>query len=461
MSPPRPTDALGATGGSEAGRAPGIGDPPVCASALGAKIQQWLEQQRDQTVALLTQLVRAESTQGHEREAQRVVAEHLQLLGLEVDVWEPDGDSLALDPFFCSPRTDFAGSPNVVGIWRGSGGGRSMILNGHVDVVPVGDEGQWTRDPWGGEVDGGRLYGRGSTDMKGGNVSLLLAVAALKSLGMGLRGDVIVQSVVEEESGGAGTLAAARRGYRADAALVPEPTGMRIFPKQQGSLWFRLTVTGRAAHGGTRYEGVSAIEKAQAVLACLSRLEADRNALIDDPLFAGIPIPVPINVGSIKGGDWPSTVPDKVVVEGRLGVMPGETMEHAQTDLAEALALLANADPWFAKHPVALEWFGARWLPGDIDPDSELVRLLSARFSEVIGADPVIAASPWGTDAGLLSAAAQTPSVVFGPGTTAVAHYADEYVEIDRVLQVAAIVALTLVDWCGVERADSTSVRTG
>lgn len=418
--------------------------------ALGARIQQWLEQQRDQTVALLTQLVRAESTQGHEREAQRVVAEHLQLLGLEVDVWEPDGQALALDPFFCSPRTDFAGSPNVVGVWRGSGGGRSMILNGHVDVVPVGDETQWTRDPWGGEVEDGRLYGRGATDMKGGNVSLLLAVAALRSLGVILRGDVIVQSVVEEESGGAGTLAAARRGYRADGALVPEPTGMRIIPKQQGSLWFRLTVTGRAAHGGTRYEGVSAIEKAQIVLDCLSQLETDRNARIDDPLFAGIPIPVPINVGSITGGDWPSTVPDRVIVEGRLGVMPGETMEHAQTDLAVALSLLADADPWIAKHPVTLEWFGARWLPGDIDPDSELVRLLSARFSEVTGADPVIAASPWGTDAGLLSAAALTPSVVFGPGTTAVAHYADEYVEIDRVLQVAAIVALTLVDWCGV-----------
>ena len=394
--------------------------------------------------------MRAESTQGHEREAQSVVAEHLQLLGLEVDVWEPDGQALALDPFFCSPRTDFAGSPNVVGVWKESGGGRSMILNGHVDVVPVGDETQWTHDPWGGEVEDGRLYGRGATDMKGGNVSLLLAVGALRSLGVILRGDVIVQSVVEEESGGAGTLAAARRGYRADGALVPEPTGMRIFPKQQGSLWFRLTVTGRAAHGGTRYEGVSAIEKAQTVLACLSQLETDRNARIDDPLFAGIPIPVPINVGSITGGDWPSTVP-RVIVEGRLGVLPGETMKHAQTDLAAALALLADSDPWIAKHPVTLEWFGARWLPGNIHPDSELVRLLSARFSEVIGADPVIAASPWGTDAGLLSAAALTPSVVFGPGTTAVAHYADEYVEIDRVLQVAAIIALTLVDWCGTE----------
>lgn len=464
MSPNHPADDVAAVGGAAGASSAPLFDTlgsegrdsalDMGASGgapnVGAKIQRWLHDQRDQAVALLAQLVRAESTQGHEREAQRIVAEHLQLLGLEVDVWEPDGAALALDPFFCSPRTDFEGSPNVVGVWRGSGGGRSMILNGHVDMVPVGDEAQWTRDPWGGEVENGRLYGRGSTDMKGGNVSLLLAVAALKSLGVVLRGDVILQSVVEEESGGAGTLAAARRGYRADAALVPEPTGMRIFPKQQGSLWFRLTVTGRAAHGGTRYEGVSAIEKTQTVLASLSQLETDRNARINDPLFAGMPIPVPINVGSIRGGDWPSTVPDRVVLEGRLGVMPGETMEAAQTEMAHTLALLADADPWFAEHPVVPEWFGARWLPGDIDPDSEIVRLLAARYRDIVGAAPVIAASPWGTDAGLLGAAAQTPSVVFGPGTTAVAHYADEYVEIDRVLQVAAIVALTLADWCGI-----------
>ncbi len=411
-------------------------------------VEGWLEEQRDHAITLLRKLVQAQSTQGHERSAQHIVAEHLRLLGLDVDVWEPDGGALSFDPYFCSPRTDFAGSPNVVGVWKGVGGGRSMILNGHVDVVPVGDRGRWARDPWAGEVHGGRLYGRGATDMKGGNVSLLLAVAALKSLGVRLRGDVIVQSVVDEESGGAGTLAAVRRGYRADAALIPEPTGMRIFPKQQGSLWFRLVIAGCAAHGGTRYEGVSAIEKTQPVLAVLARLEAERNGQIDDPLYDGTPIPVPINVGSIRGGHWPSMVPDRVTLEGRLGVLPGEPMEEAQSDMAAALASLAAIDPWFVEHPVDLEWFGARWLPGDLDPESELVRTLSERYCELLGEEPVIAASPWGTDAGLLAAVGGTPCVVFGPGTTAAAHYADEYVEIDRVLQVAAIVALTLIDWC-------------
>lgn len=417
---------------------------------LRDQVTAWLQERREDAIDLLRRLVQAQSTQGHERAAQQIVAEHLRMLGLEVDVWEPDGPTLSHDPYFCSPRTDFGGSPNVVGVWKGVGGGRSMILNGHVDVVPVGDVSRWTRDPWAGDVDGGRLYGRGATDMKGGNVSLLLAVAALKSLNVRLLGDVIVESVVDEESGGAGTLAAVRRGYTADAALVPEPTGMRIFPKQQGSLWFRLTVAGRAAHGGTRYEGVSAIEKTQPVLAALARLESERNTRIDDPLYAGTPIPVPVNVGSIKGGDWPSMVPDRVALEGRLGVIPGEAVEAAQADMTAAMAALAGTDPWFAEHPVVIEWFGARWLPGDLDPESDLVRTLSARYRDVLGEDPVIAASPWGTDAGLLAAAGGTPGVVFGPGATAAAHYADEYVEIDRVLEVAAIVALTLIDWCEV-----------
>ncbi len=445
MNPVDPTSPPPPSGGPT----PPTGEwaPPL---DLRDPVKRWLDEQRDDAIDLLRRLVQAESTQGHERAAQQIVAEHLRILGLEVDVWEPDGPTLADDPHFCSPRTDFDGSPNVVGVWKGSGGGRSMILNGHVDVVPVGDPSQWTRDPWAADVDEGRLYGRGASDMKGGNVSLLLAVAALRSLGVRLRGDVIVQSVVDEESGGAGTLAAIRRGYTADAALVPEPTGMRIFPKQQGSLWFRLTVTGRAAHGGTRYEGVSAIEKTLPVLATLGRLETERNARIDDPLYAGTPIPVPVNVGSIKGGEWPSMVPDRVTLEGRLGVIPGEPVEAAQAEMAASLGALADTDSWFAEHPVTLEWFGARWLPGDVDPDSDFMRVLSARYRDVLGEDPVIAASPWGTDAGLLAAVGHTPGVVFGPGTTAVAHYADEYVEIDRVLEVAAIVALTLADWCGV-----------
>ena len=153
-----------------------------------------------------------------------------------------------------------------MGVWKGSGNGRSIILNGHIDVVPEGNLNDWEHDPYSGVVRDGRLYGRGSTDMKGGTVSLLLAMEAIKMSGIKLKGDVIFQSVIEEESGGAGTLAAVLRGYRADGAIIPEPSSMKIFPKQQGSIWYRITVKGKSAHGGTRYEGVSAIEKMNIVI---------------------------------------------------------------------------------------------------------------------------------------------------------------------------------------------------
>lgn len=226
------------------------------------RINQWIEDHREEGTNLLQKMVQAPSTQGNEAGAQAIVAQKLQEMGLQIDSWEPDGGELKKHSYFYSPRSEFSNSPNVVGIMKGTGGGRSIILNGHIDVVPDGDRDQWDDDPYSGAIKNGRMFGRGVTDMKGGNVSLILAMQALKENGIQLKGDVIFQSVIEEESGGAGTLAAVLRGYKADAALIPEPTNMRIFPKQQGSMWFRIHVKGRSAHGGTRYEGVSAIEKA-------------------------------------------------------------------------------------------------------------------------------------------------------------------------------------------------------
>ncbi len=224
-------------------------------------IKEWLGKNKGNAVKLLRKLIQERSIQGRESSAQAVVIEACRELGLEIDIWEPDIKEMSAHVNFVSTRDTFEDSPNVVAIWRGTGGGRSIILNGHIDVVPEGDILQWDCDPYEGKVQDGKVYGRGSTDMKGGNVSLLLAINALKSIGVKLKGDVIFQSVIEEESGGAGTLAAILRGYSADAVLIPEPTNMKIFPKQQGSMWFRVKVKGKSAHGGTRYEGVSALRK--------------------------------------------------------------------------------------------------------------------------------------------------------------------------------------------------------
>jgi len=413
------------------------------------RIRAQIAQERGATVALLQEWVQERSVQGEERSIQEKIAAHLTAMGLEVDMWVMEGEELLNHPYFVSPRNQFANSPNVVGVWKGTGGGRSMILNGHVDVVPAGDEKQWEASPFSGAVIDGKLYGRGSTDMKGGNMAALLAIDTLQALGVRLKGDVIFQSVVEEESGGAGTLSTILRGYRADAAIVPEPTNLKIFPKQQGSMWFRLRVKGRSAHGGTRYEGVSAIEKSMIVVKAIAELEQSRNERITDPLYEKLPIPVPINIGVIEGGKWPSSVADLVKLEGRMGVAPGEEMESAKAEMEAALRQMAQQDPWFAEHPVELEWYGARWVPGEVSEEHPLMGLLSEAYRTVCGSDPVIEASPWGTDGGLLTKLAETPAIVFGPGVTQVAHYPNEYIELDAVFQCAEILALTLIEWCG------------
>jgi len=413
------------------------------------RIREQLQKEREEAILLLQEWVRHPSEPDKERSIQESIAKRLAAMGLEVDLWVMGGDELLKHPYFVSTRNTFENSPNVVGVWKGTGGGRSIILNGHVDVVPPGDETQWTYPPFSGEIVDGKLYGRGATDMKGGNLSALLAIQVLQALGVKLKGDVIFQSVVEEESGGAGTLATILRGYKADAALIPEPTNMRIFPKQQGSKWFRLTVKGRSAHGGTRYEGVSAIEKSMKVVEAVRRLEEERNKRITDPLYEKVPIPIPINIGVIEGGKWPSSVCDLVKLEGRMGVSPWETVSEARAEMEEAMKRLADEDPWFAEHPVEVEWFGAQWVPGSVEMDHPLMEILQRQFVAVTGKPAVVEASPWGTDGGLLTLLADTPAIVVGPGVTSVAHYPDEYIVLEDVFRCAEIYALTLIEWCG------------
>lgn len=414
------------------------------------RIKQWIKENRARGARLLQILVRENSTRGNESSTQAIIIEKCRQLGLTLDIWEIGGGGLKSHPAYCCDREDFDGNPNLVAVLKGTGGGKSMILNGHIDVVPVGNESSWKHDPFSGTIECGKLYGRGATDMKGGNTALLMAIESLIASGIKLKGDVIFQSVIEEESGGAGTLAAVLRGYHADGAIIPEPTNLKIFPKQQGSMWFRITVKGRAAHGGTRYKGVSAIEKALLVIQRLQELEKDRNARITDPLFEKIPIPIPINIGKLSSGEWPSSVPDTAIIEGRMGVSPEETIQSAQEEMENYLCGLSEQDEWLQENRLKLEWFGGRWLPGSLENDHPLITELTKSFREVQGDSPIIEASPWGTDGGILSTIGNTPVVVFGPGITETAHDANEHIVLEEMFVASEIIALTLLKWCEV-----------
>ncbi|MFB7140462.1 peptidase [Gottfriedia sp. NPDC056225] len=418
---------------------------------LKTKINEYITKNKSKAIELLQDLVREKSVSGNEASAQTIVTNYLQNLGLEIDKWEPSIDELNKSSYFISERSSFKNSPNIVATLKGTGNGRSIILNGHIDVVPEGEISSWDCQPYSGDIVGNRLYGRGTTDMKGGNVSALLAIEAIKKSKIRLKGDVYFQSVIEEESGGAGTLAAILRGYVADAVLIPEPTKTKIFPKQQGSIWFRVNVKGKVAHGGTRYEGVSAIEKSILVINHINQLEKVRNLrLLDDPLYKNVPIPIPINIGKIKGGTWPSSVSDLVTLEGRLGVSPNEKIEEAKLELKKWLKTLSLIDDWFTEHPVEVEFFGASWLPGSIDLQHPFMESLKKSFQQVYNKEPIIEASPWGTDGGLFTQVKQIPTIVFGPGETKVAHYPNEYIDLDEMFRCAEVIANTLLDWCGV-----------
>jgi acetylornithine deacetylase len=414
------------------------------------KVRSYITENRIRGTRLLQKLVQEASTRGNESGAQAVIIEKCRELGLEMDIWEIERNELAANPAFCSDREEFKGNPNAIGILRGTGGGKSMILNGHIDVVPAGNPNDWDRDPFSGHIECGKLYGRGSTDMKGGTAALLMAIEAIINSGIKLKGDVIFQSVIEEESGGAGTLAAVLRGYKADGAIIPEPTNLKVFPKQQGSMWFRISVKGKGAHGGTRYEGVNAIEKAMLVIDRLRVLESERNDRITDPFFQSIPIPIPINIGKLHSGDWPSSVPDLAIIEGRMGVAPNETQENAKSEMQNALSSLGEVDPWLKENRPELEWFGASWLPGDLDPEHDLITSLTDSFQNVKNSLPLIEASPWATDGGILSKIGGVPVAVFGPGVTETAHQANEYIKLEDVFDTAEIIALTLLKWCGI-----------
>lgn len=406
----------------------------------------------DGLVDALCDLISIESTGGRESPAQEHVAGLMREMGMEVDAWELDLDALSRDPAFCvEVERDHA--VGIVGR-TGAGRGRTLVLNGHVDVVPAGDLERWSSPPWRGTVRDGRVYGRGSADMKGGLCCALFAVRALRDAGVRPLGSVLVQSVVGEEEGGLGTLAAVRRGHTGDAAIVLEPTQLVVAPAQAGAFNFRVTVPGLAAHGALRGEGVSPIEKFLPLYRALQELERRRNARPRHPLFADQELPYALCVGTVHAGIWASTVPETLTFEGRLGIAVDEDPAAARQELAEALAEVARADPWLRDHPPILEWWGGQFAPAVIPADHPIVTVVSDACRDATGERPPVSGMPYGADMRLLVNEGGTPTILFGPGDVRRAHAPDEFVPIDELAAATRTLALTMLRFCGVERAD-------
>jgi len=285
--------------------------------------------------------------------------------------------------------------------------------------------------------------------MKGTKASFFVALKAIQELGIKLKGDLIIQSVIEEETGSAGTLACILKGYRADAAILPEPSGFKICPAQQGSTWFRVSIPGKAAHGGKRYQGVSAIDKTYPILGAIAELEKHRNEKYASPLYAVNPTPFTINIGIIQGGDWPSSVPEQVKVEGRMGIPPGEKIQDGREMFEFWVSRAAEVDAWLRGHKPTVEWFGASWGSSQIEPNHPIVQAAQSSYRKIRNKDTSIEGTPWATDCRILTEFADTPAIVFGPGTTA--HCVDEFMPVQDLMDYSKMLSCIILDWCDCE----------
>lgn len=404
----------------------------------------------DGMLAYLCELVAVRSLSGQETAAQEHVAAQMARIGLDVDVWELDFEALSQHPAYCV-EVERAHGLGVVGS-MGEGNGRSLIFNGHVDVVPPGELANWSYPPWEGTLANGRVYGRGALDMKGGLCCALFAAKAIQDAGVRLKGKLMIDSVIGEEDGGVGALATVVRGYKADGAVIMEPTELMVAPAQAGALNFRITVPGYAAHGCMREEGVSAIEKFIPLYQALMALEKERNRNINNPLFANYELPYALCVGTIQAGNWASTVAERLTFEGRFGIAVGEEIHYARRLFEATVAQAAQADPWLRDHPPTVEWWGGQFASASIPVDHPIVSTVRHAFQQVTGTPAHLQGMTYGADMRLLVNQGGTPTLLFGPGDVRKAHQPDEYVPIDDLVTTVRTLALTALRFCGVEQ---------
>jgi acetylornithine deacetylase len=403
---------------------------------------------------LLAELVSAPTLLGDEAPGQEIMRRAFDALGLQPFDVPLDPAALARHPAGAPFGWDVAGKANVLADWEpaGAADGRSLILNGHVDVVSPAPVSLWSGDPYEARVDGDWMYGRGAGDMKAGLAAMVGAVRGLRRLGLAPRGRVQLQSVVEEECTGNGALACVLAGHTADAAILTEPTQHAIWHAQVGVLWFQVRVIGAPAHAGLAGDqGVNAIEASYAVIEALRGLEAELNAA-PPPLFAAHPHPINLNVGMIRGGDWPSTVAGECVTHVRLATYPGERIADLKTCVEETVAAVAASRPELAGQQVDVRYEGFQCEGYELGPDAPLITALTEACTRATGHAPPLVASTATTDARTFHLYGETPAVCFGP-LAENEHGVDERVHLPSVTATAQAIAVFVADWCGVTEA--------
>ncbi len=437
-------------------------DPvPATLTSLEARVRDHIADREPVLVALLQRLIgfdtasREPLVSGGEIPAlQAFLAERLERRGAAIVLAEPDAATVAGHPYVPEGFT-FAGRPQLAATFPGAGGGQRLLLNGHVDVVAPGPRADWSCDPFAGEVRDGLVHGRGACDMKGGIAAMVIAVESLRELGIRLAGDVIVNTVSEEETTGAGGLAAART-LRADAAIVPEPTGLTVCAGCRGSLLAAVTVEGRAGHAGIppapheQGGAVNAIDKARLVLDAIDRLNERWAAAPPHRRLA----PAHCVPTAIHGGEWIVSHPAGCRIECHLEFLPEQTDAGgwgavARREFEAAVQQVAEEDGWLRRHPPRVEWLLGGVPSAEVGDDEPIVRTLLGVQRDLATGAPAGGFDNW-SDAATLIREAGIPSVNYGPGDIRLAHTAREHVPVAELVACAQGIALTAMRFCGV-----------
>ncbi|MCX8052905.1 MAG: ArgE/DapE family deacylase [Armatimonadetes bacterium] len=410
---------------------------------MSDKIKQAIENNAEEAREFLKSMIRFESTPGNERSVAEYVKDGFMRTGCEVEL-TPVPQEIVKDPeySFSDQSLEYEGRANVVAIRRGIGGGRSVILQSHLDVVPAGD---WAEafTP----VDNGDfIVGRGAADAKGQISTIWLVMKALNDLGFSLKGNIEAQAVIEEEVGGNGALALIRQGHRADAVIVLEGSELHIHPANRGAIWFRIELEGLPTHMGRKTEGISAVDLSVKVINAL--YDYEKTIIADSanyPGFERYASPVQVNIGILHAGSWPSQVAANAVIEGGVGFLPNRSMEQVKKEVKETIDQIDDA--WLRDH-YKLSFPKLHNDSYEIPYDHPAVLALekatqeSGICSETFG---------WNVscDARLYAKVGGMPTIVFGPGSVSEAHARGEKIAMSDIKKAAEAIVRFVVDWCG------------
>lgn len=419
---------------------------------IEGKITDSIDNFADDILDFTSRLVAEPSILGDEASALEVMEAELSKLSFDPVQVPIDPVKLAQHPGFAPVPWSYEGRYNVAARREASAeGGRSVIFNGHLDVVSPEPVKLWDRDPYEPVEQDGWLYGRGAGDMKSGVAAMTYAVHALEKAGFGFKAPVTIEAVIEEECGGNGALACVAAGHDAEAVLIPEPIGLAILTAQLGVMWFKVSLTGVPRHVYEAQAGVNAIEKCIPLIAALRNLEAEMNQETH-PVYQDIAHPINLNIGVIQGGDWPSTVPAAAEFHCRLSFFPRATFDQTRQRIIDTIDRATQQDPWLAENQPKVDFYGFRSQGHVAERNQPAFNTLNDCHREMFERDAENSISTATTDVRAYHHYATAQATCYGPEAENI-HAANERVKIDSVIDTAKVYALFLARWCGLVEA--------